>query len=234
MDRIGIRFSRLRLIVEELLAAQNMLQRCGGWVARAAISLCCVCALGSSHGVAPSASHVSGRIAAPRRAAPLGVPARRRLVSAGDGVGWNGALTGKRVLSLRGGGGGEGEVVSGPGAALMGEKSNIVAAVASKVGVNLHNQEDHPLQIIKSWFFAHFAEAHVGPRPAPPPSEFTCVGRLRGSQLVPRGGLPRDFLVQFGRPGMKWILGYFTLEGWWREVGERGGGREVERRGGHS
>mmetsp|Transcript_66305 Transcript_66305/g.158419 ORF Transcript_66305/g.158419 Transcript_66305/m.158419 type:complete len:370 (+) Transcript_66305:26-1135(+) len=42
----------------------------------------------------------------------------------------------------------------------MGEKSNIVAAVASKVGVNLHNQEDHPLQIIKSWFFAHFAEAH--------------------------------------------------------------------------
>ena len=154
---------------------------------RAAIALCCIFALGSSHGVSPGLAP----------SAPLVAKAHRSLVSAGNGGGSNGALTEKRgisggaapMLSLRGGEG-SGDVVGGAGAALMGEKSNIVAAVASKVGVKLHNQEDHPLQIIKSWFFEHFAETHVGPRPARPPALPCEACRSSGK---PRIGIKRGY-----------------------------------------
>jgi len=43
----------------------------------------------------------------------------------------------------------------------MGEGSNIIPTVADKVGLNLHNRNDHPLQIIKSWIAHHFSTAHA-------------------------------------------------------------------------
>ena len=43
---------------------------------------------------------------------------------------------------------------------LMGPRSNIVEAIASKVGRNLHNKIDHPLQIIKTWITEHFCETY--------------------------------------------------------------------------
>jgi hypothetical protein len=42
----------------------------------------------------------------------------------------------------------------------MGPRSNIVEAIASKVGRNLHNKIDHPLQIIKTWITEHFCETY--------------------------------------------------------------------------
>jgi len=44
---------------------------------------------------------------------------------------------------------------------LMGPKSNIVTAIASKVGRNLHNTVDHPLQIIKTWIAQHFTDTYA-------------------------------------------------------------------------
>ena len=42
----------------------------------------------------------------------------------------------------------------------LGPDSNIVPAVSEKLGRNLHNQQDHPLQIIKTWIQSHFDEVH--------------------------------------------------------------------------
>jgi hypothetical protein len=42
----------------------------------------------------------------------------------------------------------------------IGPNSNIVPAISEKLGRNLHNQEDHPLQIIKTWIRSHFDEVH--------------------------------------------------------------------------
>lgn len=57
----------------------------------------------------------------------------------------------------------------------MGPKSNIVTAIASKVGRNLHNQEDHPLQIIKTWITQHFADTFQDANGAP---LFECLDNL--------------------------------------------------------
>ncbi|EKX49162.1 phenylalanyl-tRNA synthetase [Guillardia theta CCMP2712] len=42
----------------------------------------------------------------------------------------------------------------------MGPKSNIVQSIASKVGRNLHRQDDHPLQIIKTWINQYFLDKY--------------------------------------------------------------------------
>jgi len=77
-------------------------------------------------------------------------------------------------LQLRGGG--DAAVASAPTQEeLMGPKSNIVTAIASKVGRNLHNQEDHPLQIIKTWITQHFADTFQDANGAP---LFECLDNL--------------------------------------------------------
>lgn len=58
---------------------------------------------------------------------------------------------------------------------LMGSGSNIVPTIASKVGRNLHNQEDHPLQIIKTWIAQHFMDTFVDSNGAP---MFDCLDNL--------------------------------------------------------
>ena len=141
------------------------------------IVLCCAVILGSAHGVSPILSSDAARA---RRHLPDRCHTSTLLLGRNEGplclrstAGNLGALgTHLRtpgdtsvqgrcasVLAMRGGAGGD--IARGD---LMGEKSNIVAAVAAKVGMNLHNREDQPLQIIKSWFFQHFDETHVRPR----------------------------------------------------------------------
>lgn len=56
-------------------------------------------------------------------------------------------------LKLRGG---EGDVYPTMEELMGGPRSNIVKAIAEKVGRKLHNQVDHPLQIIKTWITQHF------------------------------------------------------------------------------
>jgi hypothetical protein len=78
----------------------------------------------------------------------------------------------KNGLRLRGGGGGGAGVGEecgcgwdGTGAhkgiTMDGPASNIVKAISDKVGCNLHNEVDHPLEIIKSWIGKHFDSQHV-------------------------------------------------------------------------
>ena len=58
---------------------------------------------------------------------------------------------------------------------LMGPQSNIVMAIASKVGRNLHNKMDHPLQIIKTWITQHFSDTFVDASGSP---IFACLDTL--------------------------------------------------------
>ena len=44
---------------------------------------------------------------------------------------------------------------------MLGEGSNVVQAVIEKIGRNLHNLKNHPLEIIKSWILEHFEHAHI-------------------------------------------------------------------------
>lgn len=86
---------------------------------------------------------------------------------------WPRGLSLRNGLRLRGGGvaggaGGGEECGCGwegtgahKGISMDGPASNIVKAISDKVGCNLHNELDHPLQIIKSWIGKHFDSLHV-------------------------------------------------------------------------
>jgi phenylalanyl-tRNA synthetase alpha chain len=101
------------------------------------------------------------------------VPPGCRLAAGRDaGVVW---LARQRRLQLRGGASdadADADAAEAAAAAptmqeLMGPKSNIVQAIAAKVGRNLHNKVDHPLHIIKTWIMQHFSETFVGADGAP-------------------------------------------------------------------
>ena len=106
-------------------------------------------------------------------ASSMAVPSTQGAIGAGAAsvVGRSRPL--QRSLQLRGGC--EAGAAAPDITELMGPKSNIVMAIASKVGRNLHNKMDHPLQIIKTWITQPFSDTFVDASGSP---IFACLDTL--------------------------------------------------------